>query len=102
MKREDLNRPVYIHICKDGTISYRRAGEPVFNGRALPVFSVDSEDQAHQIQVRFGRKQYIDHPELPGKPWYKWTDFDGNLDSLDAISESCREFYDEYLVANTK
>lgn len=66
----DLSRPIVVHVCKDGTISYRRAGEPVFNGRALPVFSVNTEDEAMGIQVRFGRLQRVDHPLMPGKPWY--------------------------------
>lgn len=92
--RADFRRPVMIHICKeDGTISYRRKGKPVFNGVALPVFSVDTEEQAEAIQIRFGRLQYVEHPAMPGRPWYRWTDFDGKLESLDRVTETLRHFY---------
>lgn len=64
-------RAIVIHICKDGTISYRTREEPVFNGVALPVFTVDTVEQAEAIQVRFGRRQYTEHPQIPGKGWYK-------------------------------
>lgn len=65
-------RPIVIHICKDGTISYRdrTKNEPVFNGVALPVFSVDTVEQAKQLQIRFGRLQYINHP-VNNMTWYK-------------------------------
>src|SRR5258706_5281352 len=88
----ELDRPVLIHVCKDGTISYRTRAEPVFNGRALPVFSVDTEEQARAVQVRFGRRQYGEHPDLPGRPWYRWTDFDGDVEKLDDVSRAICEF----------
>jgi hypothetical protein len=71
--REDFRRRFMVHICKDGTISYRdaHANEPVFNGVALPVLSVDTEEEAQAIQVRFGRCQHGEHPQMPGKPWYR-------------------------------
>lgn len=68
---DTFNRPVLLHLCKDGTISYRTRGEPVFNGVALPVFSVDTPEQAQDFQVRFGRRQYTEHPQIPGKPWFR-------------------------------
>lgn len=91
--KQNLSRDVIIHICKDGTISFRRKGEPIFNGRALPVFSVDTEEQAREIQILFGRNQYIQHPEIPGQAWFKWTDFSGNADDLDAVTEKIRRVY---------
>jgi hypothetical protein len=60
-----------IHICKDGTISYRQHGEPVFNGVALPVFSVDTVEEAQALQILCCARQYVEHPQLPGKPWYR-------------------------------
>lgn len=90
---DDFSRPVYIHICRDGTISYRRRGEKVFNGVALPVFTVDNVEQAEAAQTRFGRLQYIAHPLLPGKPWYRWTDFSGDVDDLDKVSDAIRAYY---------
>lgn len=69
--REDLSRPVMIHICKDGTISYRQHGEPVFNGVALLVFSVDTIEEAHKLQILCGSAQWTEHPGMPGKTWYR-------------------------------
>lgn len=69
--REDLSRPVMIHICKDGTISYRQMGERIFNGVALPVFSVDTVEEAQALQILCGAAQYTEHPQMPGKTWYK-------------------------------
>lgn len=97
MRKEDIGRPVVIHLCKDGTISYRRKHEPVFNGVALPVFTVDNEEQAQAVQIRFGRLQWHEHPQMPGKAWYRWTDFSGNADDLDAISDKLRAFYETEL-----
>lgn len=89
----DLSRPIQICICKDGTISSRKRGEPSFNGRALPVFSVDTEEQVREIQGLFGIKQYVEHPLLPGRPWYRWTNFSGNVEDLDEVSEMIRKLY---------
>lgn len=93
---EDMRRQYMIHICKDGTISYRNAHlkEKVFNGVALPVFSVDTIEQAQAIQVLFGRKQYGPHPDMPGRSWYRWTDFGGTLEELDAITERLKQWWE--------
>lgn len=103
--KEDLGRPVLLHICKDGTISYRRHHEKVFNGRALPVFSVNDEDMARSFQIRFGRLMPVEHPLLPGKPWYKLSSIDGEdvqigarqgtleLEDLDRVRDMFRQFY---------
>lgn len=107
--REDLSRPIIIHVCKDGTISYRRRTEPVFNGRALPVFSVDTEQQAQDIQLRFGRLQHRAHRQMPGKSWYVLSTLgDGidpalrgngtlNLEDLDTVCDLFRDFYAKHL-----
>jgi hypothetical protein len=64
-----LSRRFMIHVCKDGTITYRDTStrEHVFNGIALPVFSVDTVAQAQALQVRFGRLAHEEHPLMPGK-----------------------------------
>jgi hypothetical protein len=93
--RDDFSRPIMIHVCKDGTISYRdkTKNEPVFNGRALPVFSVDTVEQAFQIQVLFGRRMYTAHPDMPNRVWYVWTDFSGDVDDLQKCTEACRKVW---------
>jgi hypothetical protein len=88
-----LDRPVLIHICKDGTFTWRRRGQPVFNGRALAVFSVDTEEQAREAQVLFCRRQYAPHPQLPSQPWYTWTDFTGELDALEDVTAKLRAWW---------
>lgn len=95
----NFDRPIMIHICKDGTISYRdkRTKTKVFNGRALPVFSVDTVYDAKQLQVRFGRLQYGPHPEAKAHTgtlnWYKLNDFGGELEDLDGVTEMFAAFY---------
>lgn len=99
-RRKDFSRPVYLHVCKDGTVSYRRAGQKVFNGRALPVFTVDNEEQAVDMQVRFCRRQWVDHPQMkPGEGWYKLNEFSGEMDDLDRVADMFREFYNQHLAA---
>ena len=79
MKQNHLNNKVLIHVCKDKTLSYRTRDEPIFNGVALPVFSVPTKDNAESLIVCVGRAQYVSHPLMPGKVWYKIT-LDGELD----------------------
>ena len=70
----NLDREVLIDICRDGTISYRERSTKAkpLNGAALPVFSVDTVNEAIAIQVRFGAKQYGPHPNQPGRDWHVW------------------------------
>jgi hypothetical protein len=96
--KDYFSRPILIHICKDGTISYRTRTQPVFNGRALAVFSVDTEQQAEDVQVLFGRKQYEEHPEIPGKAWYRWNDFRGEVDDLERVGDMIRSMYWETVI----
>lgn len=99
----NFDRPIMLHVCKDGTVSYRdkRLKTKVFNGRALPVFSVDTVEQARQIQVRFCRRQYGAHPQA--KPntgtdeWYMLTVFSGEVEDLDRVAAEFTAFYDEHL-----
>lgn len=93
--KQDFGRRIVIHVCKDGTISYRdkTVYEKVFNDRALPVFSVDTVQQAKDLQVMFGRAQYVEHPQIPGHVWYKWTDFSGDVADLAQVTERCRMWW---------
>ncbi len=94
-----FSRPIMIHICKDGTFSWRdkRKRQKVFNGVALPAFSVDTVEEAEQLQIRFCRRQYGSHPDA--KPdtgtidWYRFNDFDGTLEGLERASVMLEEFY---------
>lgn len=64
-------RRVMLHVCKDGTVTWRRAGQPVFNGRAIYFYSVRTEAEAERMALLLCREQYVEHPLLPGRPWYK-------------------------------
>ena len=74
-----LSRRVVIHCCKDKTITWRTRDQPIFNGVALPVYSVWTEEEAEALAILCCRKMYKEHPLLPGKPWMKVT-LDGELD----------------------
>lgn len=54
-------------------------GAPIFNGKALPVFSVPTEQDAEDLIMLVGRRQYEEHPQQPGRPWFKIT-LNGALD----------------------
>lgn len=105
--RDDYMRPIMVHVCRDGTVTFRRRDEPVFNGRALPVFSVNTPEEAEAIQVRFCRAQWKAHPLMPGKTWYRLSCLydgtdpahrgDGMIEpeDLDGITVMFREFWAE-------
>ena len=71
--RDAYKRRYMIHVCKDGTVTYRDTvtHEKVFNGRALPVFSVDTVEEAKAIQIRFCKRQYGSHAgsRAAARPW---------------------------------
>jgi hypothetical protein len=94
-------RPIMLHVCKDGTVTYRdrTKREPVFNGRALPVFSVDTITEAKQIQVRFCSAQYTSHPLMPGRTWYVVSPliFSGEVEDLDRVTVEFAKFWAEYI-----
>lgn len=111
-KSSDYSRPIMIHVCKDGTVTYRRPGEAVFNGVALPVFSVNTPEQAEAIQVRFCRRQYAEHPQMAGKIWYRLSRLgDGSdpanrpsgmldFEDLEGVTVMFREFFDVHLATD--
>jgi hypothetical protein len=70
---EVFQRPVIVHLGKDGSIRWlNRKGleQPVVVESLMPVFSVETEEQAKSLQVVFGKLQYRDSKSDPGKPWY--------------------------------
>lgn len=98
----ELGRPVLIHVCKDRTLSFRERNEKVFNGVALPVFSVENKDEARHLILMVGRKQYSNHPLIPNEDWYKIT-LDGALDfkqhlelfDLAAVTDKLKSAYNQ-------
>jgi hypothetical protein len=93
-------RNIMLHVCKDGTLTYRdkTKREPVFNGVALPVFSVDTIEEAKRIQTRFCRLQYGKHPHSKGpEQWYTLTQFSGELDDLDRVMAEFATFWAEHI-----
>ena len=103
-KSGDFARPILIHVCKDGTVTFRRRNEPVFNGIALPVYSVETIEDARAIQAHFCRAQWHEHPLMPGRIWYRLARLgDGTdlahrpggllkLEDLVGVTEMFREF----------
>ena len=91
-----LNRPIMVHLCKDRTLSYRKRSEPVFNGAALPVFSVESEEEAQDLIVLIGTAVHGEHPLLPpGRPWYKL--FNGIADNKPSLELADLEEAEAYI-----
>lgn len=52
---------------------------------ALPAFTVETEEEAKALFVRFGRLGY--------DRIYRWADFGGTLEALDEATETMKEFY---------
>lgn len=100
MIADDLSRDVLIHICKDRTLFYRRRGAKVFNGVALPIFSVNDEHEANALLVLVGTNCNTRHPQLPGdRTWFKLFNGVGGhspvleLEHTDEASDYLREAY---------
>ena len=97
----DLSRPILFHCCRDRTLTYRQPGEPVFNDIALPVFSVDTIEEAEELQILVCERVHVNHPAMPNKPWYKiymglgefGYPFDLELDHLEQVTEDLRKVY---------
>jgi hypothetical protein len=66
----DLGRPIKIHICKDGTFSIRKPGEPIFNGVAIAVFSTRTVKEAEELEIVSCFLCHAKRPEFP-KGWMK-------------------------------
>lgn len=68
---DPYGRTIMIHCCKDRTLSYRNRLQPIFNGAALPVFSVNNVDEARSLISMVSNRQYEEHPLWPGDVWWK-------------------------------
>lgn len=77
-----LNKEFKIHICQDGTLTYRHNSEQVFNGRALPCYSTDTREKAQELITLIGVVQYKEHPLLPGQPWFVYPNFGGEVEDI--------------------
>lgn len=97
---DPFEREILIDCCKDGTLTSRPRGAPPFNGAALPVFSVNSEEEANSLIILVGSLQYGKHPLLPGKPWYRLSWFTGEVDDLPKVTAFLQERYQ--LLASVK
>jgi hypothetical protein len=96
MNKNPLDMPVLIHVCKDRTLTHRTWDQPVFNGKALPVYSVMTVEQAETLIALVGCKQYEEHPLLPGRPWMKINiGFKQylELEDLDAVHDKLHEVF---------
>jgi hypothetical protein len=91
----DLGRNVLIHICADGTVTFRRRLDPLFNIGALPVASVDTVEEAQALLVLLCRVQPTDHHQLPGQPWYRYVPFSGDMDGLPAVEKAFAKAYND-------
>ena len=90
----DLSRPVILQVCPDGTVTFRRRGQPVFNGRALPFFSVADETEAKDLQALLCALQDEKHPQLPGQPWYRRYQFSLGVDGITKLRAEFRDAYE--------
>jgi hypothetical protein len=93
--KDHLSRKYTLHICADGTITYRTEKEPIFNGVALPFFSVDTENEAKTLQVILCSRQYKSHPLMPNQPWYTFPNFAGEIEDIDRVAEVFAEMYEK-------
>lgn len=97
MNNLDLSRPVLIHVCQDRTISYRTKDEPVFNGVALPVYSVDTKEEAERLCFLSctAQNRRHPHPAYPHDLWWAIPNIDGkqhlDLDDLDTVAHRLQE-----------
>lgn len=88
-----LDKKWLIHCCKDRTLTRRTRDQPIFNGVAIAVYSVDTEQEADELILLVCSRQYEEHPLIPGKPWYKINvDFKRylELEDLPTVTEKLR------------
>lgn len=94
---DPFGRDIVIGINADGQILFWKRGKSAIREKrekgapgALPVFSVNTVDEAKQILVHFGKKSYFG-------PEYYWPNVTGNVDQLEEIGELIQEFYEDVL-----
>ena len=86
-----LSKEFKIHVCRDGTLTCRHESEPVFNGVALPCYSTDTRERAHELIVLIGAVQYKEHPLLPDQKWYVYPNFGGEVENIETVTETFKK-----------
>jgi hypothetical protein len=99
----EISRAVVLYCCKDGTISYepRNAMGAVakpFNGVALPVYSVESVEEAKMLQTLCCSLSPVPDKRLPGGQRYTITmpnmkPFSRNVDDLKKVQDILHQMY---------
>jgi hypothetical protein len=59
--------------------------------RALPVFTVNSEEEARELQIALCRLQYDGRHTL--------TDFGGHFEDLEKATDTLRRAYERFMVS---
>ncbi len=90
---QHFDRPIMMDISKDGTITYRPRAATVF-GNAIPIFSVDTEEEARRMLTYLCTEQTREHPMLPGMRWYRFDEFTGNpADIADVVEQFASAYH---------
>ena len=90
---QQLDRPIMMDISKDGTVTFRSRHAVSFLG-AIPVFSVDTEQEARRLLTYLCTEQNRDHPGVPGMRWYVFDEFTGDPADLADVVEVFADAYD--------
>lgn len=70
-----FGRAFRLDVCRDGTLTIRKHGQKAFNDRALPVYSVDTKQEALDLQVLLCFTVHNQHPDMrKGATWMKIND----------------------------
>jgi len=72
VEKEDVSKRYKIRLCRDRTLSVTKDDEKPFNGVAIAVLSTDSLKDAESLIMFVGKQQYTEHPQIPGKPWFRF------------------------------
>lgn len=103
MKTDLLDKTILIHVCKDRTLTYRNRLQPIFNGVAIPIYSVDTVDQARELIRLVSKAQWVEHPLNPGDVWYKIdlgfdvTYLDDDLHQLKDVQEKLQSAHERLI-----
>ena len=87
-----FSRPIMIDISKDGTVSIRQRKAKSLAGTAIPVFSVDTVEEAMRLLTYLCTEQTGVHPWMPGERWYVFDDFTG----VEDLPQITQQFVDAY------
>jgi len=83
----DLDRPVIIYIYKGGAIDFKHKHDNAKNlDGALPIFSVDSEADAEQLQTSFCKLSRDDNKTMV-------LPFSGKYEHMEKVTDMLRACY---------